>query len=475
MKCMQKGSLMPEPGCAVPQSDPISCGLAWAAKVATTDLFLLGRPPEETLRESIAWAWSSPEELQAMRAAGDLSVLMRGVTVEVDQGRQAVTVRRGGHGGTARWTGPQGAVVVETPDSPLGFAPRAIGWKGPAPESPWPLGDAGALGDGPVAEVAGEALDLYFEDPRQMTNAVVIVHRGRIVGERYRAPWTADTPMQSWSMGKSIAGALVGRLIRMGGLSLDQDDLFEEWRQHADDPRRRISIRNLMNMASGLAFTGDFGRGSDALRKWDDGLYHDHTYVYAGGIDSAAFCLAKPAEHPAGSVGRYRNCDPLLALLAVRRLVEAQGKDFLEWPYRELFEPLGMGGMLLETDPFGHFLISGHDYGRARDWARLGLLHLRDGAVEGDQLLDPAFAAFCRASSPQDPVYGGFMITNRTGVLSTLPPDAFWMSGGGGQRTIVVPSLDLVIVRLGHVLGEGFGRAATMDKANGILASAARQ
>lgn len=465
---------MREFGCAVPQSDPISCGLAWAAKVVTTDLFLLGRQPEETLRESIAWAWSSPEELLAMRAAGDLSVLMRGVQVEVDAERQAVTVRRGPHSGTARWTGPQGAVVVETAESPLGFAPRAIGWRGPAADAAWPLGDAEANGDGPVADAAPEVLDILFEDPRQMTNAVVIVHRGQIVGERYRAPWTADTPMQSWSMGKSIAGALVGRMIRLGGLSLDQDDLFAEWRARPDDPRRRISIRNFLNMASGLAFTGDFGRGSDALKKWDDGLYHDHTYVYAGGIDSAAFCLAKPAEHPAGAVGRYRNCDPLLALLAVRRIVEAAGGDFLEWPSRELFEPLGMAGMLLETDPFGHFLISGHDYGRARDWARLGLLHLRDGAVGGQQLLDPAFTAFCRASSPQDPVYGGFLITNRTGVFPTLPPDAFWMSGGGGQRTVVVPSLDLVIVRLGHVLGEGFGRAATMDRANALLASAAR-
>ena len=149
--------------------------------------------------------------------------------------------------------------------------------------------------------------------------------------------------------------------------------------------------------------------------------------------------------------------------------------EFLSWPQRNLFDPLGMAGMILETDPFGGFLISGHDYGRPRDWARLGLLYLQCGAWEGRQLLPESFVEFVQTPAPafDGPYYGGFFWLNRARDLPTLPEDAYWMAGAGGQRVVIVPSLDLVIVRMGHINGEIAGRAQTMDRATALLAEAA--
>jgi CubicO group peptidase (beta-lactamase class C family) len=135
-----------------------------------------------------------------------------------------------------------------------------------------------------------------------------------------------------------------------------------------------------------------------------------------------------------------------------------------------------MTGMVLETDPYGSFLICGHDYGRARDWARLGLLYLQRGAWGGKQILPETFVEFVQQPAPafEEPGYGGFFWLNRSGAMQTLPEDAYWMAGAGGQRTVIVPSLDLVIVRMGHLGGVLGGWADTMDEANALLVEAAR-
>ncbi len=456
--------------CAIGQDEPVRCGLAWAAKVVASDWQVNGRDPHDTLKNSMAWAFNAPEAIAAAVRSRDLAPLVAGVEIAVDAAQRSVRVSRDGLSAMARWTGPQGAMVVPDADAPLHFLPRPVLYRGPAADAAWPAGDADALALPADPSLMARAVDLYFADPAQQTQALVVVHRGCIVAEHYRSPFGPETRFQSWSMGKTIAAVLVAIAVQRGWLALDQDNLFPEWQQ---DARRHIRLAHLLNMASGLQFTGDFGRASTQKAKWGEGLFHDHTYVYAGGIDAAGFCLAKPLEHPPGSHGRYRNCDPLLALLAVRRAAEARGEDFLDWPQRALFDPLGMAGMLLETDRFGHFLISGHDYGRARDWARLGLFLLAGGVVDGEQLASRAMIDFMAAASSTDPHYGGFLYRNAARIDEPgLPEDTCWASGGGGQRTHIIPSLDLVIVRLGHVMGDGFGRAATMARANGLIARA---
>ena len=142
----------------------------------------------------------------------------------------------------------------------------------------------------------------------------------------------------------------------------------------------------------------------------------------------------------------------------VRQHVEKKGEVYLTHPQRALFDKIGIRRQVLEPDPWGNFLLSGYDYGTARNWARLGLLYLRDGVWNGQRLLPEGFAKFVSTPAPawRRPEYGGQFWVNGIGNWN-LPRDAYFASGAGGQHTFVVPSHDLVVVRMGHQRGAPVG------------------
>ena len=160
-------------------------------------------------------------------------------------------------------------------------------------------------------------------------------------------------------------------------------------------------------------------------------------------------------------MGRYHNTDPVLVNYLIRLAVEKRGEEYLSYPQRALFDKLGIRTMLIETDPFGNFLTQGYDYASARDWARLGNLYLQDGVWNGERLLPEGWTRFVSGPAPAwaDSAYGGMVWVNARGVWP-LPRDAFAFRGAGGQETYVVPSLQLVVVRMGHFPG---ARAGTQD------------
>jgi CubicO group peptidase (beta-lactamase class C family) len=459
--------------------DARRCGLSWAAKIIGSGVFVTGRDPWDVVHQSCNWAIATDEEIQALIEGRERLNLSERLRIDVDRNDRIVEVTLDEEfTGTSRFCEGQGCVIVPDRTAELRFTPTPIKPDVPPPEStPWPSGDLDAdRGETGIDRRKVEAaIDLMFENPRQYTNAMLVVHQGVIVGERYHEPFDRDSRFESWSMGKSIAASLLALLLREGLADLDAPLPFEEWRG-SEDPRQRIRVRDLLRMSSGLQFTGSHGRDENPLVKTIDGRFLDHIYVYAGGADAYAFSAAKPAEFPPNTVGRYRNCDPLLVTRLVCDTVRANGQEPLSWPQRNLFDPLGMAGMVLETDPWGGFLISGHDYGRPRDWARLGLLYLQRGAWGGRQIIPESFVEFVQTPAPafDGPYYGAFFWLNGAGDLPTLPGDAFWMAGAGGQRVIIVPSLDLVIVRMGHINGEIAGRAGTMDRSIGLVVEALR-
>jgi len=147
-----------------------------------------------------------------------------------------------------------------------------------------------------------------------------------------------------------------------------------------------------------------------------------------------------------------RNADDLEFLA-----VEGRGDEYLSFPQRELFDKIGIRGIVAETDPYGNFLLQGAEFGPARDWARLGNLYLQDGVWNGERLLPEGFVEFVSTVAPAweadgRPVYGAFFWINGTERFP-IPKEAFFMSGAGGQHTIIIPSHDLVVVKLSHYKG----------------------
>ena len=192
--------------------------------------------------------------------------------------------------------------------------------------------------------------------------------------------------------------------------------------------------------------------------------YPDHLYLYTGSVNSFTYAATRPQQWPPATVGRYRNTDPVLVNYLNRLGIEKLGEDYLTFPQRALFDKVGVRTMVMETDPFGNFLTQGYEFASGRDWARLGNLYLQDGVSNGERILPEGYVDFVSTLAPAweadgRPIYGGFFWINGTETFP-VPRDAYYMAGAGGQTTLIVPSHDLVVVRLGHFKGSQPGGQA---------------
>jgi len=458
--------------------------LALAAKAVCSAVFVSGRSTKEAI-ERCTGLFFLPAEI---RHAMSVSVNHRAQTVDVvldarsldtarlpgpasilhergridwyrrvdwcDEGSRAKArgiVRR-----RARYVDGRGAAILPVADAEMAPRPQGLSveQRPAASQRDRPAGLGNSLP--PSRDIDGRkveaALDAAFADPEAHTRAFLAIHRGRIIGERYADDCHSGMPLESWSMGKSLVATFVGILAQQGRVGLHDPAPIREW-QSPGDSRAQIAIADLLRMSSGLRCSGM----EDPIESWDRGV-PDHFYIYCEAIDVSAFAVDRPAECAPNTVGRYRNCDTLALGTIVRRVVEAQGEDHPSWPQRMLFDRLGIDRMVLEADLFGNFIISGFNYGTARDWGRLGLLYLRNGVWQGERVLPEGWAEFVGTPAPawELPEYGGQFWTNGTGEFD-LPRDAYSMAGWGAQRVFIVPSLDLVVVRLGDVCGEAAG------------------
>jgi CubicO group peptidase (beta-lactamase class C family) len=430
-----------------PPGDPLELHAAGLAKIICSAVFITGLAPEFAA-ENLGF-FTAPYEERARLAKP-----------VIDRAGKAVHVTLPNHvTRTALYLGDQGCVTLPRGRRSPSFRPERVArrLRDPATQ-PWPMGDV--LSPDPLppeldSVKVRRALDAAFEPAEAMTAACVVTWKGRIVGERYGQGITARTPLESWSMGKSITATLMGILIRRGVYDLWEPAPVPEWRQPGDT-RAKIRIADLLNMSSGLRIRAPQDPDYDP-----SGPYPDHVYLYTGAINSFQYAATRPLQWPPGTVGRYRNTDPVLVNYLIRLAVEKRGEDYLSFPRRALFDKLGMRSVVIETDPFGDFLTQGYDFAAARDWARLGNLYLQDGVWNGERLLPEGFVRFVSTVAPAwaadgRPIYGGFFWINGDGDLP-IPRDAYFMAGAGGQLTAIIPSHDLVVVRQGHYRGAGVG------------------
>ena len=333
---------------------------------------------------------------------------------------------------TAAFYGDQGCVIHPEGRDRVYFTPVPVRSLLPdAAKTPWPMGDAPSGKPYPKhldrAKVAA-AVDMVFADPEGLSAAMLVLYKGEIVGERYMERLSKDTQLENWSMGKSLMATLTGVAIQQGAFKLDDPAPVPAWRKPGD-PRGGILVRDILRMSSGLGFSG-MDDPHDAKTQ-----FSDHLFIYAGAVDSAAYVTSSPLEFAPNTWGRYRNCDPLTLVFLARQYVEKNGEEWLTWPQRALFDKIGIRRQVLEPDPYGNFLISGFDYGTARNWARIGLLHLQDGVWNGKRILPEGWAKFVSTPAPawSTAAYGGLWWLNVDGSNSNLPRDAYRASGGGDR------------------------------------------
>jgi CubicO group peptidase (beta-lactamase class C family) len=398
------------------------------------------RSPQEVLEQDIArfpvFEWQSDFEYEVDETAKTAIVSAPGVEPR-----------------TARYNGDQGCSILPPGKDNVFYEPISLPRSLPDPSTQdWPTGDVGAtepVPDGVDMTALEGALDWAMEQP-QNTRALVVAYKGKVLGERYAPGFTKNTPQISWSQGKSITAALIGVLVQQGHLTLDDPAPVAEWQQPAD-PRSKIKIRDLLNMASGLDFK-NWGLEQD--NSWTP--ENEHFRIYFDSINVFDHAIDQPLEIPPGSEFRYRNSDPLTLGRVIRQIVEAEGENYLTFPQRALFDRIGARNYVLETDPYGNFIMTGYDFGSAWDWLRFGLLHLWDGVWEGERILPEGWVDFVSTPAPgaSEKNYGGLFWLNRGGRLDRVPEDAFWAAGFMGQTTMIIPSRDMVVVRLGPSPGD---------------------
>jgi CubicO group peptidase (beta-lactamase class C family) len=432
-------ALRAQPG--MPPNDPDSWKVAGTAKVLCSALFVSGR--------ELAEARAHVSDYFLREKLDSISDL------HVDRERKLVRLTVAGRiTREAKLYGDQGCVIHQPGSDTVHFTPVRVTSRLPdSATTPWPMGDLLPNEPPPTGLDTAKlrlATDSAFANPAGLTAGFVVVHRGRIVAERYANGARRDMQLESWSMGKSITGTLIGMLVHQGAFKLEDPAPVPEWRKTPGDPRAKIRVQDLMRMSSGLRFS----RGSPE----DLPGYHDHDLIYTGAIDAFQFAVTREPQFEPNTFGRYRNVDVMTLGLLIRDAVRARGEDYLTWPQRALFDKIGIRRQVLETDPYGNFLLSGYDYGTPRNWARLGMLYLNDGVWNGERLLPEGWTRFVSTPAPAwaDSSYGGMVWVNGRG-LWPLPRDAFAFRGAGGQETYVVPSLDLVVVRMGHFPGSRVG------------------
>jgi len=315
---------------------------------------------------------------------------------------------------------------------PLPPQPADLPW----PTAEWPAGPLAP--DVDAARIEAAAARAFTAEPSAShgeTLAWALVHRGRLVFERY-APGKgpADTFI-SWSVAKSVTHALVGVLVGEGKLDPRAPAPVPAWARPGD-PRGAITLEHLLRQVDGLDF----------VEVYEDGVRSDVVDMLfrAGKDDVAGFAEARALAHPPGTVWSYSSGTSNVVAAIVGRTVGGGRAGMEAFLRRALFDPLGMKSASVRFDAAGTFVGSSYVFATARDFARFGLLYLRDGVASGRRVLPEGWVDHARSETPASRgEYGAHW------WLALHDPGIFTATGFNGQYVVVAPARDLVLVRLG--------------------------
>lgn len=306
----------------------------------------------------------------------------------------------------------------------------------------------------PRERLARAADALFADEAAGETRALVVLHEGRVVAERYAEGFGRDTRMAGWGMAQSVTGVLIGLLVSDGRLRLNESAPVPNW-QRSGDPRGEITLRQLLQMRAGLRHA----ETAEPVYKGDTA----RMLFLEGRGDMAAYAEAQPLEAEPGRVFKYSSAaSVILADIAARSLTESRDagirrgavSDYLR---TRLFEPVGMRSMVAEFDAAGTLVGSGMIHGTARDWGKFGEFLRHGGSVKGAQVIPRGWIEFMTTPGPRNPAHGAQLWLNRpqkdgADVLfpGKAPASLFAAVGHLGQYLLVSPDQKLTVVRLGH-------------------------
>ena len=302
--------------------------------------------------------------------------------------------------------------------------------------APYPFGTS-EPGDTLFSEVNYEELRKGVTKafaPENQTRAVLVLYKDHLLIEKYSPGFSKSTRLPGWSMTKSVTSSVLGVLEKQGKIDLEQDELFEEWK---NDTRSEITLRNLLQMNSGLQWKEDYTKVSDVTKM----LFMEQ--------DMGQVQIDKPLDREPGNCWNYSSGTTNLLSRFIRDQFPSHQK-YLDFWYSAFIDRIGMHSMMIETDLAGNFVGSSYAWATARDWGKFGLFYLNDGKWNGEQIINKSWIDFSRTPNKgSNGEFGGHFWLNAGRKYPDVPKDLFSANGFQGQYVFIIPSRDLVVVRLG--------------------------
>jgi CubicO group peptidase (beta-lactamase class C family) len=277
------------------------------------------------------------------------------------------------------------------------------------------------------------AFDANGEDIKR-TRSVLVIYKDKIIAEKYAVGFNKNSVILGWSMTKSITGTLFGILQKQGRFDIYEPAPIAEWQ---NDSRKNISTNDLLHMNSGLEWEEEYDKISDATQM----LFHDE--------DMTRTQLLKPAVFKPNTHWNYSSGTTNLLSGILRKQFKTH-QEYLDFWYSALIDKIGMHSMIVETDMAGNYVGSSYAWATTRDWSKLGLLYLHKGNWNGEQLFDPSWAKYVSTpTNTSNGKYGAQFWLNAGGFYPDAPRDMYSCNGYQGQKVYIIPSQNLVIVRMG--------------------------
>jgi CubicO group peptidase (beta-lactamase class C family) len=306
---------------------------------------------------------------------------------------------------------------------------------------PFPYGDIDAKFDTVFSNIdyakLNASIDNAFDkkgEKKKRTRSLLVIYKDKIIGEKYDTGFTKNSKILGWSMTKSITATYFGILQKQGKFDINKPAPMTEW---ANDSRKNITTNDLLHMNSGLEWEEKYDKISDA------------TKMLFQAKDMSKCQIDKKRVGKTNNTWNYSSGTTNMLSGILRKQFKTH-QEYLDFWYSALIDKIGMHSMVIESDMSGNFIGSSYGWATTRDWSKFGLLYLHKGNWNGEQIFDESWAKYVASpTNGSKGEYGAHFWLNSGGRYPDAPKDLYSCNGFQGQMIFIIPSYDMVIVRMG--------------------------